>query len=108
MLPRLIALIEELELDASIYDWVVEAACHRLGAVGPFDLLSPTFDDSVAKLTCSNCPVKEQCHNFAITIMDQEDDGELRGVLGGLTFAEREEIRGHPPDTDPGHLRIVK
>ena len=67
--------------------WLLDAAC------GPdvAHLFSTESDDPLdvhaAKLICADCPVVEQCRDFAI------DQGHAQGIWGGMSPAERRRYR---------------
>lgn len=42
-----------------------------------------------ARAICSDCPVRSDCLDFAMSF----PDGELPGIYGGLTEGERRKIR---------------
>jgi WhiB family transcriptional regulator, redox-sensing transcriptional regulator len=74
------------------WDWQVRAACRGLNA----DLFfNPDYErgrpkrlrEENAKAVCRSCPVLKQCLEWAVAV------GEPYGIWGGMTPAERQELR---------------
>ena len=65
-------------------DFFAEAACHDV-ATSMFFPVSDTFAGE-AKAICAQCPVAEQCLEYAITTHQSD------GVWGGLTALERHRL----------------
>jgi len=72
-------------------DWMINAACR--GAPDP-DLWFPVSEIgpgavqlATAKLACMDCPVREDCLEYAQAL------GLDEGVFGGLAASERRELR---------------
>ena len=74
------------------WDWQVKAACR---GVGVDQFFNPDAERGQAKRTrearakaiCATCPVIAQCLDWALSV------GEPYGVWGGLSAAERHEVR---------------
>jgi WhiB family redox-sensing transcriptional regulator len=67
------------------YDWMSEAACE---GVDP-DLFFPERGDdtSGAKAVCRECPVREDCLEYALA------NGIRYGIWGGTSERERKRLR---------------
>jgi hypothetical protein len=67
--------------------WHARAECHGLDAAEADRLFFPTARDhqatAHAKALCSQCPVKQDCFNYAL------ENGLKEGTWAGLTEAER-------------------
>lgn len=77
-------------------DWRVDALCRTLA--DPDDMFPSPGDHEgqhAAKTVCGMCPVQPVCLSWAI------DTGQQYGVAGGLTEAERAQLHGRRPPTDP-------
>ena len=81
-----------LEPTSDFWSWRDNAAC-----IGHEDLFYSLEEESKgerrkkeeqAKSVCATCPVLDTCRQFAL------NSGELYGVWGGLTEAERHRISG--------------
>ncbi|UVE93747.1 WhiB family transcriptional regulator [Dietzia sp. B32] len=81
-----------LEPTSDFWSWRDHAAC-----IGHEDLFYSLEEESKgerrkkeeqAKSVCATCPVFDTCRQFALSV------GELYGVWGGLTEAERHKISG--------------
>ncbi|MFD2400347.1 WhiB family transcriptional regulator [Prauserella oleivorans] len=66
--------------------WRVQAACRTANAELWFPL-EGSAEEAVAKRVCSGCPVREACLDDALAA------GIDFGVWGGLTGAERRQLR---------------
>ena len=73
---------------ASDLDWQRDAACRGLGLGESQAIFFPSRGDSIAeaKAICSECPVTEQCLDFALA------NGCI-GVWGGTTERQRRRLR---------------
>lgn len=67
--------------------WIDQAICHQTDPEAFF----PDQGGSVhlAKAVCVNCPVAQECLEFALR------NGELFGIWGGMTYLERRRLRRH-------------
>ena len=65
--------------------WADAAAC----LAADVDMLDNEQVDA-AKAVCARCPVTEKCLAFALRVPPKDD---TVGVWGGLTAAERKELR---------------
>jgi WhiB family redox-sensing transcriptional regulator len=65
--------------------WAGRGACRRL----PSQIFFPTRGEDLdaARAVCGACPVSEKCRDYALAIPG------LRGVWGGLSEREREQLR---------------
>lgn len=81
-----------LEPTSAFWSWRDQAAC-----IGNDDLFYSAPEElkgerrrkeEKAKTICATCPILETCRKFAV------ESGELYGVWGGLTEAERHKIAG--------------
>lgn len=76
--------------------WMEFALCREVGG----DLWHPdegegqTYMTNRAKEVCNRCPVKPECLDYAMR------NGELLGVWGGTTPAERKRMRKAARDND--------
>jgi WhiB family redox-sensing transcriptional regulator len=76
------------------HDWRADAAC-RDSDPGLFDYdpdTDPKAKATAAKQVCSGCQVRDTCRDTAVAQPTAED---TIGIYGGLTPAERVELRGH-------------
>lgn len=67
--------------------WTAHAECAKFGAPGMFPSEGDTEGIRWARETCAVCPVRRECLTEAL------ESGEQYGVWGGLTTAERTELR---------------
>lgn len=72
--------------------WRQHAACTG----HPLDIFFPPRGDNqkqiaTAKQICQECPVLNECRNYALGF----DSGKLIGIFGGLTQYERKRIQRH-------------
>lgn len=87
-------------------DWVESAAC---AGVDPY-IFHPVSGGNLnkhsyaaAKSVCQNCPVREECLEFAMRVERNERLAYRCGVWGGLTPGERRDLEaqriaaGAPP-----------
>ena len=65
--------------------WQLEALCAEMGNEPFFSEFS--WDVSAAKLICSQCPVHDECLEFAIR------HPRTKGIWGGTTEAERYDLK---------------
>jgi WhiB family redox-sensing transcriptional regulator len=79
------------DLATSLTSWIDRAACRSM----PATMFYPPLNEShtardervrIAKLVCANCPVCEDCRDYALRA------GERLGVWGGTTETERREL----------------
>lgn len=68
--------------------WMAEANCAGLDPELMFPGRGDTETLQAAKVVCAECPVKQQCLDYAI------ENGEHFGVWGGTSERERRRIRG--------------
>lgn len=69
-------------------DWQQSAAC-RGEPNAVFFQADSSHHDHPARAICDDCPVREQCRDFAMA------DPSLKGVWGGTTERDRKRLRKH-------------
>ena len=78
---NLLQLLAGVPTDGAAYDWRDEAQCAQTDPEAFFPEKGGSTRD--AKAVCANCPVRQQCLDWAI------ETGETFGVWGGLSERER-------------------
>ncbi|MEJ3654020.1 WhiB family transcriptional regulator [Actinomycetes bacterium KLBMP 9759] len=84
----------------AVWDWQLRATCRGIDSTiffHPDNERGPKRSrrEQRAKSVCSRCPVIEPCRRHALAVE------EPFGVWGGLTVAERVELRPHPSRSEP-------
>ncbi|MFF2113910.1 WhiB family transcriptional regulator [Rhodococcus koreensis] len=86
---RFVVPLKDLTLPApraEEWEWQVNAACRGEDSNLFFES-GTSLVEAQAKRICSECPVLEQCRQFAV------DASEPHGIWGGMTPREREQFR---------------
>jgi hypothetical protein len=72
---------------ASTQEWVNEALCAQVGPEDSLWFPDKGQSNKQAKLICAECPVRQQCLQYAL------DRSEQHGIWGGLSDRERKELK---------------
>jgi WhiB family redox-sensing transcriptional regulator len=82
-------LLSDFALVMQDFEWMDEAACRNVDGVNFFPDVSYDTESKLALKLCKECPVKEDCLEFAIV---NEID---YGIWGGATPKQRKSLRRH-------------
>lgn len=82
-------LLSDFALVTADFRWMNDAACRGRNDIDFFPEDNYVAKAAIATTICDQCPVKQQCLDFAI------DNGIQYGIWGGLGFQQRRRYLRH-------------